>query len=79
MKDRIEVIRLSDNLLRPEKWVAEINKHPTGRVEWAIQFVGQDERNPATWRDTATIRTARKAIKSAIKLHLQAAALGARP
>ena len=65
----IEVTRCSDNLLAPKEWVAEIRKHPGGKVEYAIQFVGQDEGKDATWRETATVRTARKAIKSAVKLH----------
>jgi len=67
----IDVIRMSDNLLAPKAWVAEIRKHPDGRVEWALQFVGKDEGRKATWRWTKDVRAARKAIKSAIKLHLQ--------
>jgi hypothetical protein len=65
----IEVTRLSDNLIAPKKWVAEIRKHPCGRVEFAVQFVGQDEGKDAMWRETATMRTARKHIKRDVKQH----------
>lgn len=65
--DKIEVIRLSDNLLRPEKWVAEIHHHPDGKVEYAVQFVGRDEGTEPIWHNSKTIRDARKAIKSEIR------------
>jgi len=65
-------LRVGDSCLmcgRIKLWVAEIRKNPCGKVEYAIQFVGHDEGKDATWRETATVRTARKAIKSAVKLH----------
>jgi hypothetical protein len=67
----IEVTRSSDNLRDPKVWVAEIQKHPGGRVEYAIQFVGRDEGKMAAWIETATVRTARKAIKAAVKSYIQ--------
>jgi hypothetical protein len=62
----VGITRLSDNLIEPKVWVAEIRNHPGGKVEYAVQFVGQDEDKPACWIQTATVRTARKAIKAHI-------------
>ncbi|MFH1558276.1 MAG: hypothetical protein ABII76_26020, partial [Pseudomonadota bacterium] len=68
--EKVNVIRQSDNLLLPQKYVAEIREHPDGRVEYAIQFVGRDEGKEPTWLKTASVRSARKAIKKAIREHV---------
>ena len=70
----IEVTRCSDNLLAPTTWVGEIRKHPgkaPRRVEYAVQFVGQDEGKAAEWHEAKTVATARKAIKDAVKAYTQ--------
>jgi len=68
---RTEITRLSDDLLNPKVYVAEIRRPPFGLAEYRIAFVGKDEGRPAPWRKTATVRTARKAIKSAVKARKQ--------
>ena len=65
--NKVEVIRLSDNLLKPDKWVAEIHKHPNGNVFYAVQFVGRDEGTEPTWHKVKSVRAARNAIKLATK------------
>jgi hypothetical protein len=65
MTPRTEITRLSDNLLAPKVYVAEIRQHSDGRVDWAIQFV--NDAQPTLWRETKSVRTARKAIKAAVR------------
>jgi hypothetical protein len=66
-KTGCNVTRLSDNLMAPKAWVAEIHEYAEGTVRYAVQFVGQDEGKAPTWRQAATVRAARKAIKTACK------------
>ena len=70
MTQRTEITRLSDDLLAPKVYVAEIREPPFGLfglVEYRIAFVGQDEGRQVPWRKTTTVRTARKAIKAAVR------------
>lgn len=63
----VEVTRMSDNLLSPRVYVAEIRKHPDGRVVWAAQFGGRDEDAPPTWAEVGSVQAARKAIDDAVR------------
>ena len=62
----VKVIRLSDNLLDPKEWVAEI-RTTNGKTEWAVQFVGRDEGRDAVWRHSPSVASARKAVAAAVK------------
>ena len=63
----VEVTRLSDNLLAPKVFVAEIRNDHHEPVRYAIQFVGQDEGTAPVWHEVETVRLARREIKAAVK------------
>ena len=66
-KPRVTITRLSDNLLTPQVYVAEIRKWRDEFVEYAVQFVGRDEGKLCTWHEAASVREARAAVQAAVK------------
>ena len=66
-KPKVAFTRLSDNLLTPQVYVAEIRKWRDGFVEWTVQFVGRDEGKMCVWKEAASVREARAAVKAAVK------------
>jgi hypothetical protein len=66
MKNGIMVTRMSDNLMKPKVYVAEIRKYPDGRVSYGIQFA---EDAKAAWSDAVSEEAARKAINATVKAH----------
>jgi hypothetical protein len=69
-KNGVVVTMLSDNLMDPKVWVGQIKKYPSGLVEYAVQFYGQDEGKAPVWREADTERKAKAAIKATVRLHL---------
>lgn len=57
---KVRVVRLSDNLLAPRRYVAEIRRYGPGDVEYGWQRVGEKR---ATWRRAKTVAEARAAIR----------------
>lgn len=67
--DKIEVIRMSDNLLEPKLWSAAIEKNTvTGFVEFAVQVAAEKDK-PVAWQRAASVEEAREAIISHLDEH----------
>lgn len=56
------VVRMSDSLLNPKKYVAEIHNFPNGMAEFAVQFVGKEKHEG--WMPAASEAEAREKIKA---------------
>ena len=66
---------MSDNLMDPKVYVAGIVESPTGAVWWFIRFVDSPIK-VADWHKTKSVRTARKAIKAAVRARKQKSGKG---
>ena len=65
-KADVYVTRMSDDLLAPKVYVAEIREFPNGGVSYGVQFLGQ---RAAKWRRAKSEADARRRILAAVKLH----------
>ena len=72
-KPKAKITRLSDNLLTPQVYVAEIIPGDDGLTYWAVQYVGRDEGKLCTWHEAASVREARAAVKAAVKANKEPA------
>ena len=69
----VNVVKLSDDLVDPKVWLAEIHNMSDGTAEFAVQVIGKDEK--ANWLEVNSEDVAREQIK----LHLDAAGIEMEP
>lgn len=65
-QERVSTIRISDDLLKPRKYVAEISTF-MGKTTYAVQLVGRDEGTEPVWHDAGSVAEARRRIREAVK------------